>query len=89
MPYRKHGRKQSGSRVVTQTTDFSGRCHIDSKYGVGLLQTVERELAGLDAHIIEIEKALVRLLHRQSQHDFRGQFYHIYLKHLAHERKTP
>ena len=89
MPYRKHSRKQSGSRIVAQTTDFSGRCHIDSQYGVGLLQAVEGELTGLDTHIIEIEQALVRFLHGQSQHDFRGQFNHIDLKHLAHERETP
>ena len=83
-----HGGQQRAARVVAQAAHLSGGSHVDAQYGVGLLQAVERELAGLDAHIIEIEQALVRLLHWNAEHDLRGQLDEVDLKHLAHEREA-
>ena len=85
LPYRQHAFQQRGIRIISQTANFSRRAHINTQHRIGLLQTVERELTGLDAHIIKVEKVLTWLLNRQSKHHSRGQFYKINLQHLTYK----
>ena len=42
-------------------------------------------MRSLDAHIVEVEQVLVRLLHGDAQHHLGGQFDEVNLQHLAHE----
>ena len=49
------------------------------------MKAVEGELAGLDAHVVEVEQALGGFLNGQAEHNAGGQFDEIYLQHLAHE----
>ena len=55
------------------------------QHGVGLLQAVERELAGLDAYVVEVEEVLAGLLHWHAEHHFRGQLDEVDFQHLADE----
>ena len=83
--YRQHGLEECGARVLAQAAHLARRGHVDTKHRVGLLQAVEGELRGLDAHIVEVEEALGGLLDGQTEHDACGQFDEVYLEHLAHE----
>ena len=87
MTHREHTLEQCSVGVVAQATYFAGRSHIDTQHRVGLLQTIERELTGLDANIIQVEEVLVGFLYRQTKHHLGGKFDEIDFEHLADKRE--
>ena len=81
----KHTLEQSLIGVVAQAANLSGRTHIHTEHRVCFLQTVERELAGLDTNVVEVEEILIGLLHRLTEHHPGSQVDEVDLKHLAHK----
>ena len=80
-----HGLEHGTRGVVADAAHLARRGHVDAQHGVGLLQTVEGELRGLDTHVVQVEEVLVRLLYGDAQHDLRGQLDEVELQHLADE----
>ena len=85
LAHREHTLDESLIGIVAEATYLSRRAHVHTQHGVGLLQSVERELAGLDAHVVEVEEILVGLLHRYTQHHLRGEVDKVDLEHFAHK----
>ena len=63
VPYTQHGLEECGACIFAKASHLSGRSHVHTEYGVGFLEAVEGELAGLDAHIVKVEDALCRFLY--------------------------
>ncbi len=82
---RQHCLEQCVVGVFAEAAHLARRCHIYAQYRVGILQAVERELRGLDPHILEIEQRLGGFLDRQVQHNAGGYIDEIDLQHLRHE----
>ena len=82
-----HRLENGAGSIAADATHLARACHIHTQYRVGLLQTVEGELARLDAYVIQIEQILVRLLYRNAEHHLRGKFNKVYLQHLADKRE--
>ena len=85
LAHREHTLDESLIGIVAEATYLSRRAHVHTQHGVGLLQSVERELAGLDAHIVEVKQVLAGLLHRYTQHHLRGEVDKVDLEHFAHK----
>ena len=85
MSHRKHGFEDGARGVVAYATHFAGRCHIHAEHWVGVLQTVERELACLDAHVVEVEEVVRWFFHFLTQHHAGSHLYKVEFKHLAHK----
>ena len=83
--YREHALEKGSGWFISETSHLTCRGHIDTEYGVGLLEAVERKLRGFDTHIIKVEETLVWLLYRQTEHYFSGKFNEIDLQYLANE----
>ena len=63
--YRKHSLQHGTGGITSDTTYLTCRCHIHTQHRVGLLQTIERELTGLDTYIVQFKEILIRLLYRK------------------------
>ena len=83
--YGEHALEQCLIGIITQTAYLAGRAHVNAQHRVGLLQTVEGELACLDADLVEVEEVLRRFLYRHTKHNLRGKVNKIELQHLAYE----
>ena len=69
-------------------THLARASHIHTQYRVGLLQTVEGELARLDAYVIEFEQDSCPASRTgNAKHHLRGKFNEVYLQHLADKRE--
>ena len=85
MTHTQHRLQQRRIGIVTDTTHLACRRHIDTQHGVGLLQAVERELRGLDAHIVEVEEVLRGLFYGQPQHHLRGKVDEVEFQNFRHK----
>ena len=81
----KHGLEDGTAGVLTYAPHLTSGSHVHAKDRVGILQPVERELAGLDANVVQVEQALGRFLHLLPEHDTCGKLNEVELEHLAHE----
>ena len=85
MAHTEHSFEEGGPSVFAQATYLARGSHIDAQHGVGLLQTVEGELARFNAHVFQIKDATSRFLYGQTQHDTCCHLNEVHLQHLAHE----
>ena len=82
MAHGEHGLEQGAVSVFSDAAHFACACHIDTKHRVGLLQAVERELRGLDTHIVEVEEVLGGFLDGYAEHNLRGKIDEIEFEDL-------
>ena len=82
MAHGEHSLEQGAVSVFSDAAHFAGAGHIDAEHRVGLLQAVERELRGLDAHIIEVEEVLGGFLDGYAEHHLRGKVDEIEFENL-------
>ena len=74
--------------AVAEAAHLACGSHIHAQQRVGLLQTGEGELAGLHAHVAQVEGIAVRLLRMESEHSVCSKFYQVDLEHLGYEREA-
>ena len=77
-----HSREKRRACVLAETAHLAGRHHVDTEFRIGVLQTVERELARLHSHVVKIEHTLVGLRDGKSEHDSCGKLYKFIFKTL-------
>ena len=79
------GVQHSLVQVVAQAANLTGRTHVNAQYGVGILQTCKRELAGLYANAVDIELRLVWARVGGIQHNLRSCLDEVALQNLRYE----
>lgn len=85
VPDGEHGAEEGRVGVVADAAHFACTRHVDTENGVGFLQTIERELAGFDADVVEVEEVLRRTFDGTTEHDARGNLDEVDFKYLADE----
>lgn len=74
-----HGGKDGLWEIFAETSNFSGRGHVDAQYGISLLETTEGKLGGFDTDVVKIKFGFCRFFDGEPQHDTGSEFNEIYL----------
>src|SRR3989339_620494 len=78
--YGNHSLQKSFLYIFTETSNLTGRSHLDSKNGIGAFQSREAELRNFYSHMIEIKSSIVTFLESLSsfaEHGTRCDFYEV------------
>ena len=79
---REHRFEESVLEILTDASDFAGRCHLHAQNGICAFEAGERELRRLNPDVVELQHGAVDLLCRAIHDHPGGQLDEIHLRDL-------